>query len=61
MQSFYESKYGRKDQESIQSSTTMKSIFVTNIEREKNPQPMRYVGILTRVDMHLGQSGDVYL
>ena len=27
----------------------------------KNPHPMRYVVILTQVDMHLGQSGDDYL
>ena len=35
-------------------------IIVTNIEWE-NLQPMRHVVILTRRDMHLGQSGDLYL
>ena len=39
---------------------SMKSILVTNIEWE-NPQRKRYVVILTRMDMHLGQPGDVYL
>ena len=41
-------------------NVSMKTILITNIEWE-NPQPMRHVAILTRVDMHLGQSGNVYL
>ena len=38
----------------------MKSILVTNIEWRKNTAHARVV-ISTRVDGHLGQSGDVYL
>ena len=38
----------------------MESILVTNLNG-KNPQLMRHVVICTRLDRHLGQSGDVYL
>ena len=43
-------------------NVSMNSILVTNIEWEKpTAHATCIIVILTRVDMHLGQSGDVYL